>query len=129
MSRGRGKEENPRGGAKKQSKSADSQAKGFLMRLWLVGTQKMILAASSPICGRKNIHIQWFLCEANIYQEDFRFLSYNYCTEFQWIEFNFAPLCPAGFANFHGVGRGRARIPSRKGKQIYCKWIYHIVTN
>ena len=30
----------------------------------------MIMAASSPFCGRINIHIQLFLSEANIYQED-----------------------------------------------------------
>ena len=32
--------------------------------------QKLILAASSQFCGRRNTHIQWLLSEANIYQED-----------------------------------------------------------
>ena len=34
-----------------------------------IEAHKMILAVSSPFCGRKNIHIQWILGEANIYQE------------------------------------------------------------
>ena len=35
------------------------------------------------------------------------FLLITLLTEFRWIEFNFAPLRPAGFANFYGAGQGK----------------------
>ena len=52
--------------------------------------------------------MQCFESEADIYPEVMdSFLLITLLTEFRWIEFNFAPLRPAGFANFRrGVGQG-----------------------
>ena len=36
-------------------------------------------------------------------------------SDFQGIQINFAPPRPAGFANFHGAGRGGARLAFLRG--------------
>ena len=97
---------------KKWRKSTDSQTKGLLMCLLLVGmvtgqqivAQKMILEASSSFCGRINIHIQWFLSEANIYQEDLDTFLVIAVLNFNGLN---STLCRSALlANFSGAGWG-----------------------
>ena len=99
---------------------------------------KMILAVSSPFCGRIDICFQMILEWSN-YSSGLAFLSCH-CCEFQWIEFNFvpprsAPLRPAGFANFRGAGQccicgmGCGSLFPREARIRGIRWVFFGVPN